>query len=188
MKKHCLQLFAFMLLAGMALPSFAQQPERQARKERREKPSPENNARRIMKDFKQLFRLTDKEYDKVYDLYLNQEKAMMPPQFGNGNMPPRREGMGFPPMGGGMPPMGGGMPSFGGGPEMGGGNMPADFKSMMEEMRKQQQAKREKAAKKLSKKMKKILDENQYVQWQEWENMRISKQKPMEFEFPGGLK
>lgn len=181
MKKHCLQLFAFMLLVGMALPSFAQQAERKARKERREIPSPENNTRRIMNEFKQIFRLTDKEYDKVYDLYLNQEKAMMPSQFGNGNMPPRGEGMGFPPMGGGMPP-------FGGGPEMGKGNMPADFKAMMEEMRKEQQAKREKAAKKLDKKMKKILDAEQYIQWQEWENKRISKQKPVEFDIPGGIR
>lgn len=170
----------------MALPSFAQQTERTERKARREIPSPENNARRIMKEFKGIFKLTDKEYDKVYELYLKQEQAMMPSQNRNGGMPPRRSGMGGPDggFGGGMnrPPMGGGMPPQGS-PGMGRGDMPEDMKSMMEDMRKEQEAKRQKAAKKLDKKMKKIL-KDQYSQWQEWENKRTSKPKHANHPFP----
>lgn len=182
MNKHCLKLFASLFILGMALPSFAQQPERMERKERREILSPENSARRIMKEFKSVFKLTDEDYEKVYELYLKQEKAMMPSQSKNGNMPSRRGGMGGPGggpdggFGGGMnrPPMGGGM-SPQGGFDMGRGDMPEDMKAKMEDMRKEQESKRKKATKKLSKKMKKILDENQYNQWQDWENKRTNR-------------
>ena len=190
MKKHWMKNVALFLLLGMALPSFAQQPEGQERRERREIPSPENNARRITKEFKQAFKLTDEGYEKVYELYLKQEKDILPSQNGNGNMPPRRGGMGGPGGGGpgggfggpgggmGGPQMGGGMPPQGGRPDMQGGNMPEDMKAKMEEMRKEQQTKREKAAKKLSKKMKKILDKDQFAQWQEWENKRNTQPQP----------
>lgn len=187
MNRHWLKSFALLLIAGMALPSFAQQPERMGRPEI---PSPASNARRIVKEFKEVFLLTDKEYDKVYNQYLKYEKNTMPSQATEGNMPPQRPGMGAPggrpgggpggfggPGGGMNPPqMGGGMPSRGGA-NMGRGEMPEEMKAAMEEMQKEQEAKRKKAAKKLSKKMKKILDKEQYAQWQEWENERTSKSR-----------
>lgn len=173
--KHSFNLFAFLLILGMALPSFAQQPERM---EKREIPSPVNNAQRIMKEFKGTFKLTDEDYEKVYELYLKQEKAMMSSQNNNGNMLPRGGGMGGPGGGSGSgmnrPQMGGGMPPQGR-PAMGRGEMPEDMKARMEEMQKEQESKRKKAAKKLNKKMKKILDEEQYSQWQAWEKRRTSK-------------
>lgn len=182
MNKHCLNLFAFLLILGMVLPSFAQQPERMGGKERCEIPSPENNARRIMKEFKGVFKLTDQDYDKVYELYLKQEKAMMPSQNMNGDMLPRRGGMGGPgggsggSFGGGMNrfQMGGGIPPQGGF-DMSRDGMPEDMQARMEEMQKEQDYKRKQAAKKLNKKMKKILNKEQYNQWQDWESQRIKK-------------
>lgn len=174
----------FLLLTGMATPSFAQHPEDQRREQRRrEAPSPENNAKRTIREFKKEFQLTEKEYDKVYELYLKYERSLIA-DFNNGNfggMPPRG-GMGMPGggpggfggfgMGGGM-----GMPPQGGFPPSGDFQMPGDMKSMMEDMRKEQEKKQEKAHKNLKKKMKKILKGDQYTQWEAWETQR-KKRKP----------
>ena len=60
-----------LVLTGASTSVFAQFPERPSMEERkREIPSPENNAKRTIRDFKKEFQLSDKEYDKVYDLYL----------------------------------------------------------------------------------------------------------------------
>ena len=183
MKNKWMKYIALSLvLTGASTSVFAQFPERPSMEERkREVPSPENNAKRTVREFKKEFQLSDKEYDKVYDLYLKYEKNLLPENAGEfrGGMPPRG-GMGMPPGGGpggfGGPDMGGGMgmgmpPGGGFQPD---GNFPApkDMKAMMEEMRKEQEKRQEKAAKTLKKKMKKILKGDQYVQWEEWEAKR----------------
>lgn len=177
------------LLAGMAVPTFAQHPEGQQqerRQERREIPSPENNARNITREFKKIFQLTDEGYDKVYELYLKQEKSLMPEQ-GNGNRGgmPSRGGMGRPGGGGpggapgggpGMGGPGGGTPPQGGFQPGGNREMPEDLKAQMEEMRKEQEKKQAKAYKTLKKKMKKILKGDQYTQWEQWEANRKNRE------------
>ena len=161
MKNKWMKYIALSLvLTGASTSVFAQFPERPPMEERkREIPSPEKNAKRTVREFKKEFQLSDKEYDKVYDLYLKYEKNLLPENAGEfrGGMPPRG-GMGMPPGGGFQPD----------------GNFPApkDMKAMMEEMRKEQEKRQEKAAKTLKKKMKKILKGNQYVQWEEWEAKR----------------
>ena len=183
MNKKWIKYIAFsFLLAGIATPTLAQHPEGpMPMKKKRDIPSPENNAKRILREFKKDFRLTDKEYDKVYDLYLAYEKSLIPEQangFGGG-MPPRGgmggPGGGFGGPGGGFGGPGGfgmGMPPQGAFPPRGDFQAPGDLKSMMEEMRKQQEKKQEKAAKKLKKKMKKILKGEAYVRWEHWEAER----------------
>lgn len=102
MKKAWMKYIALFLLLGTTIPATAQHPQRsQEEKKMREIPSPQKNARNIMREFKKEFRLTEKEYDKVYDLYLKHENDMTPEEPGAGGMPPRG---GFPPaMGEGMP-------------------------------------------------------------------------------------
>lgn len=169
------------LLLGIAIPVFAQQPgNKPQERRRREMPSPETKASSIISEFKKAFRLTDKEYDKIYKLYLKHEKAITPDQMGPGGMPPRGGmggpaggpgGFGGPGMGGGFPPQGG----FGPGP---GGNAPEDMKAMMEEMKKSIEQKRQKAGENLKKNMKKILKAEDFARWQQWEGERRSKEKP----------
>ena len=172
----------FLVLTGSGTSVFAQFPERAPMEERkREIPSPTKNAQRIVREFKREFQLSDKEYDKVYDLYLKYEKSLIPENANEfrGGMPPRG-GMGMPPGGGpggfGGPGMGGGMGMPPGGGFQPDGSFPGaiDMKTMMEEMRKEQEKKQEKASKTLKKKMKKILKGDQYVRWEEWEAKRKS--------------
>lgn len=155
-------VLSFFLTGATSTSAFAQFPERPSAEERkREIPSPENNARRTVREFKKKFQLSDKEYDKVYDLYLKYEKSLLPENANfRGGMPPRG-GMGMPPGGGFQPD----------------GNFPApkDMKAMMEEVRKEQEKKQEKATKTLKKKMKKILKGNSYIQWEDWEAKRKSR-------------
>ncbi len=80
--------------------------------------------------------LTEKQYKKVYKLYLKEEKARNQNTYGGFPM-----GVGMPPMGGGMPPMGGGMPPMG--------------------MRGNQDSEE-----RIAKKLKKILTEQQYDKWE----------------------
>ena len=177
------------LLLGITLPAFAQQPgDMPQERRKREMPSPETKASSTTKEFKKAFKLTDKEYDKVYKLYLKYENSIMPEQMGSGGMPPRGGmggpggmgrpggmggpgGFGGPRMGGGFPPQGG----FGAGP---GGKVPEDMKAMMEEMRKSMEQKRKKAGQTLEKKMKKILKGEDFARWQQWEDKRKSQEKP----------
>lgn len=172
MEKQRIKCIAFtLLLMGASIPNFAQHPggEQQEMRRRTEIPSPENNARNIMREFKKVFTLTDKQYDKVYDLYLKQEKSLIPSP-GNGNrggMPPRG-GMGRP---GGAPGMGGTPPQGGFRPDDN-REMPTDLKAQMESMRKEQEKKQAQAAQKLKKKMKKIMKGELFEQWEQWETNR----------------
>lgn len=181
MKKQWMKWLALFLLIGIAMPALAQQPGNQSENRRkRELPSPERNAGRILREFKQIFQLTSEAYDKVYELYLAQEQSLMPEQFGQGGMP-QREGMRRPggPGMGGRPNMGGGMPPQGDFRPDRKGNVPEQMKAQMEARQKEQAKKQEKASKKLAKKMKKILKGEQYTQWQEWEGNRMGKsQRP----------
>lgn len=166
-----------LFIMGAAAPVLAQQPQEQQK--RREIPSPENNARSITREFKKTFQLTDEQYDKVYELYLKQERSLMPEKSNDnrGGMPPRggmgRPGGGGP--GGGGPGMGGpggGMPPQGGFQPDNNKDMPEDLKVQMEKRRKEHEAKQAKAAKTLKKKMKKILKGEQFTQWEQWETNR----------------
>ena len=182
-KQWMKHLASALFIIGIAVAAFAQQPEgtqqkRPERREKREIPSPENNARRTMREFKKTFQLTDKEYEKVYELYLKYEKSLLPEQMeGNrGGMPPRGgfggPGFGAPGFGGsgfGGPGMGGGMGMPPQGDFQPGGDMPQGMEFMMERMRKEQEVKREKAAKTLKKKKKKVLKGERYEQWLQWE-------------------
>ena len=192
-------VLACMFFMGVPTMGNAQVAEAQEQVSR-EIPSPENNAKRISREVKKHFGLDESQYNKVYKLYLKQEKDMASSSngAGPGGMPGGRMGggpggmggpgggMGGP--GGGMGGPGGGMGGPGGGMMPGGmgGDMPSGSASqkavspekMMEQMRKQQ----EQRFQKLAKKMKKILTADQYAGWEEWEKKRNEPKGPR----PGG--
>lgn len=180
MKRQWMKHFAlYLFIIGISTTTFAQQPESQpTKREKHEIPSPEKNARRITREFKQLFQLTDKEYEKVYELYYAYEKSLMSEQIGRGHRPPR-DGMEGPgrrrPGMGGRPNMGGGMPPQGNRPPEMESASPESMKKQMEQRMKEYEQKKEKAAKKLAKKIKKILKDERYTQWQQWETARKAK-------------
>ena len=70
MKKQWTIWLAFTLIMGMAVPVLAQTEPNAPMEGRRKReiPSPESNACRIVSEFKKSFQLTEKEYDKVYEL------------------------------------------------------------------------------------------------------------------------
>lgn len=152
-----MKYIALFLLLGTTIPATAQHPQRsQEEKKMREIPSPKKNARNIMREFKKEFRLTEKEFDKVYDLYLKHENDITPEEPGAGGMPPRGR-MGRPP--GGFPP------AIGEGTH-------EDAKAMLERIRAEQEQRIIKAGKKLEKKMKKILKGQEFSRWKQWETNR----------------
>ena len=137
----------------------------QEKVQKKEVPNPEKAAQRRTDEMDKALNLTEKQYKKIYKLFLKEEKekveAMMQCHPGGMNgLPPMA---GRPPMGGGRPPMGGGMPPQGGGfPGMGGfpeGMSPEErMKEHAEKMQKEQE--------KREKKIRKILTEEQYATWQ----------------------
>ena len=137
----------------------------QEKVQKKEVPNPEKAAQRRTDEMDKALNLTEKQYKKIYKLFLKEEKekveAMMQRHPGGMNgLPPMA---GSPPMGGGRPPMGGGMPPQGGGfPGMGGfpeGMSPEErMKEHAEKMQKEQE--------KREKKIRKILTEEQYATWQ----------------------
>ena len=186
MKRQWTISLALFLLLGMATSMLAQTESNvpMEGRRKREVPSPETNARRIMGEFKKTFQLTEKEYDKVYDLYLKQEKSLMPEMGAGfrGGMPPRGGsfgdlggGFGGPGGGFGGPGEGMGMPPQGDFQPRGDRQMPEEMKAMMEERRKEQVKKQEKAFETLKKKMAKILKGEEYARWEQWEIDRKSK-------------
>lgn len=145
------------LLAGMPLLLSAQ--EKNSSSLPREVPSPEKMARRETDEMNKQLQLTEKQYKKIYELNLKEQKkrfsAMQnserqgPPMGGRpGGMDGRR-----PPMMGGEPPMMGGA-----GPDRGGHPRGGD-KDKDEEIQEAMAAKQ--------KKIKKILTTEQYEKWQE---------------------
>lgn len=137
----------------------------QEKVQKKEVANPEKAAQRRTDEMDKALNLTEKQYKKIYKLFLKEEKekveAMMQRHPGGMNgLPPMA---GRPPMGGGRPPMGGGMPPQGGGfPGMGGfpeGMSPEErMKEHAEKMQKEQE--------KREKKIRKILTEEQYATWQ----------------------
>ena len=137
----------------------------QEKVQKKEVPNPEKAAQRRTDEMDKMLDLTEKQYKKIYKLFLKEEKekveALMErhPEGMNGQPPMG----GRPPMGGGRPPMGGGMPPQGGGfPGMGGDTddmTPEErMKARGEEIQKEQE--------KREKKIRKILTDEQYEIWQ----------------------
>ena len=133
--------------------------EPQKMEQKKEMPNPEKAAKKRTDDMDKVLNLTEKQYKKIYKLYLKEEKEKVEKMFShvggqlpmNGGMPPM--GMGQPPMDGGFPPMGGGHPGFGNGSPM----MPPmpDKEKMAEEIKKNEE--------KMLKKIRKILKDDQYA-------------------------
>lgn len=115
----------------------------QAEEQVKEVPNPEKMAKRRTDEMNELLQLSEKQYKKIYKLYLKQEKEkverMTERHLPEGGRPP------MPPEGGGMPPRMEGMPP----------SMP--MKNEREDMQKQ--------IKKFDKKLKKILTDEQYEIW-----------------------
>lgn len=137
----------------------------QEKMQKKEVPNPEKAAQRRTDEMDKALNLTEKQYKKIYKLFLKEEKekveAMM--QRHPGGMDGQHPMGGSPPMGGGRPPMGGGMPPQGGGfPGMG------EFPEGMspEERMKEHAEKMQKEQEKREKKIRKILTEEQYAIWQ----------------------
>lgn len=114
----------------------------QAEEQVKEVPNPEKMAKRRTAEMNELLQLSEKQYKKIYKLYLKQKKEKVErmterhlPEGGRPPMPPQ----------GGMPPRMEGMPP----------SMP--MKNEREDMQKQ--------IKKFDKKLKKILTDEQYEIW-----------------------
>lgn len=130
----------------------------QEKMQKKEVPNPEKAAQRRTDEMDKALNLTEKQYKKIYKLFLKEEKekveAMM--QRHPGGMDGQPPMGGRPPMGGGMPPQGGGFPGMGEFPE---GMSPEErMKEHAEKMQKEQE--------KREKKIRKILTEEQYAIWQ----------------------
>ncbi|MDN0065013.1 DUF4890 domain-containing protein [Bacteroides gallinaceum] len=113
----------------------------QAEEQVKEVPNPEKMAKRRTDEMNELLQLSEKQYKKIYKLYLKQEKEKVE------RMTERH----LPEGGGGMPPQGGMPPRMEGMPP----SMP--MKNEREDMQKQ--------IKKFDKKLKKILTDEQYEIW-----------------------
>lgn len=137
----------------------------QEKVQKKEVPNPEKAAQRRTDEMDKMLDLTEKQYKKIYKLFLKEEKekveALMEHQPGGmngqppmGGRPPRGEGR--LPMGGGIPPQGGGFPGMGGDTD----DMTPEerMKAHAEEMQEEQE--------KREKKIRKILTDEQYEIWQ----------------------
>lgn len=154
-----------LLCAPMGANATTRFDEPQEKVQQKEVPNPEKAAQRRTDEMDKMLDLTEKQYKKIYKLFLKEEKekveALMerhpegrsgqPPM---GGRPPRGEGR--PPMGGGMPPQGGGFPGMGGDTD----DMTPEerMKARGEEIQKEQE--------KWEKKIRKILTDEQYEIWQ----------------------
>lgn len=138
--------------------------EPQEKVQKKEVPNPEKAAQRRTDEMDKMLDLTEKQYKKIYKLFLKEEKekveALMErhPEGLNGQHPmggrsPRGEGR--PPMGLGRPPQGGGFPGMGG-----------DDGMTPEERRKAHAEEVQKEQEKREKKIRKILTDEQYAIWQ----------------------
>lgn len=163
-KKTLAIVFAIMLSASWNISvADAVYDEPQKAEQNKDVPNPEKEAKKRTDEMDRLLNLTEKQYKKIYKLYLKEEKEKIEKMFSrSGGQPPmngerRPMGMGQPPMGGGRPPMGGNRPDFGeGGPMM----PPEHIKEKMaEEMMKREEKK--------LKKIRKILGDEQYEKWLE---------------------
>lgn len=162
-KKTLVIVFAIMLSASwdVSVADTVYDEPQKKEFEKKEVPNPEKAAKKRTDDMDKVLCLTEKQYKKIYKLYLKDEKEKVEKMFSrtggqplmNGSRPPM--GMGQPPMDGGFPPMAGNHPDFGeGGPKM----PPEHIKEKMaEEIKKHEE--------KMLKKIRKILDDEQYEKW-----------------------
>ncbi len=127
----------------------------------REQLDPEVAAKQKADKMSKDLLLTEKQYKKVYKLYLKEEKVRTQNAYG----------MGFP-MGGGMPMMGGG-----GMPPMGGGMPPQNMEpgQFPEGMPPVGMDNNKESEERIAKKLKKILTEQQY---DKWESLRAFEDMP----------
>jgi hypothetical protein len=152
--------------------------------------SPEKIARHQAKAMQKAVNLDEKQYDKVYTLFLKEEntrRKQMMNQGGGQGMPMGGRPQGGPggggPMGGGPGGMGGGPmggPGMGGGPQGGpgmGGGRPQMSQDDAKTLEKQRQ--------KHEKKLKKILTAQQYEQWTSLQPKPGEGQPPREGLQPG---
>lgn len=125
----------------------------------KEIPNPEKTARRQTDEMDRVLNLTEKQYKKIYKLYLKEEREKLKLKFGG--KPMGREGEHpMPPMDGGYPQMGGGQ-SGELGPALMGGRPPM-LPQAHEAKHFEEEAER---LKKIEKKLRKILTEEQYAVW-----------------------
>lgn len=154
-----------LMCASLSASANIRYDDPQEKVQKKEVPNPEKAAQRRTDEMDKVLNLTEKQYKKIYKLFLKEEKekveAMMQRHPGGMNGQPPMGGRhpmggGRPPMGGGMPPQGGGFPGMGGFPE---GMSPEErMKEHAEKMQKKQE--------KREKKIRKILTEEQYATWQ----------------------
>lgn len=154
-----------LMCAPLSVSANVRYDDPQEKVQKKEVPNPEKAAQRRTDEMDKALNLTEKQYKKIYKLFLKEEKekveAMMQRHPGGMNGQPPMGGRhpmggGRPPMGGGMPPQGGGFPGMGGFPE---GMSPEErMKEHAEKMQKEQE--------KREKKIRKILTEEQYATWQ----------------------
>ena len=168
MRKQILMVAALSLCLGQAMaqtdePRVALPPDSLLgeRPNFAEMPNPEEVAKRQTDRLKEALQLDEKQYEKVYELNLKEQKECLEERMqgphlmgGEGRRP-------MPPGWDGQPPMEDDFP-----PQMGEGKRPPmpsdeDRKERAEELRK----KEEKRAKKRNRKMKKILTDEQYARW-----------------------
>lgn len=126
--------------------------------QKKEVPNPEKAAQRRTDEMDKMVDLTEKQYKKIYKLFLKEEKekveALMERHSGGMNGQPPMGGR--PPMGGGMPPRGGGFP-----------RMEGDRNDMTPEERMKARGEEiQKELEKREKKIRKILTDEQYETWQ----------------------
>ncbi len=162
-------LAVILCLSAMNICAFAQ-PQQPPHPSERKEMTPEAVAKRKTEKMNRDLQLSEKQYKKVYKLFLQEEKSLS--QNAPSMFPPMGEG-GMPPMGGGTPPqrpdMVGGRP-----PQMGQGQHP-DMPPM--EMRDNHESKE-----RIAKKLKKILTEQQYDRWESLQTQELMN----EMDFPIG--
>lgn len=147
-----------LLCAPMGANAMNRFDDPQEKVQKKEVPNPEKAAQRRTDEMDKMLDLTEKQYKKIYKLFLKEEKekveALMErhPEGMNGQPPMG----GRPPMGGGMPPQGGGFPGMGG--DMDDMTPEERMKARGEEIQKEQE--------KREKKIRKILTDEQYEIWQ----------------------
>lgn len=141
-----------MLCAPMGANAMNRFDDPQEKVQKKEVPNPEKAAQRRTDEMDKMLDLTEKQYKKIYKLFLKEEKEKV-----EALMERHPEGMnGQPPMGGGMPPQGGGFPGMGG--DMDDMTPEERMKARGEEIQKEQE--------KREKKIRKILTDEQYEIWQ----------------------
>ncbi len=150
--RKLLQTALIVLLTSLSVNMVAQQPHGDRREH--EILFPEKIAKHITDEMNNTVQLNEKQYKKVYELLLKEQRAQQKKQSSSSDNPSRQP-MGGPggDMGEGLPPMSGDMP-----PMMGEDSSSASSPEEIAEAKK-------KAEEKKDKKLKKILTAEQFSKW-----------------------